>query len=37
MVRNDASWHLKLGGNSKPQLLVAVTNKYAHVWVFALY
>lgn len=28
---------LKLGGNSKHQLLVAVTDKYAHVWVFALY
>lgn len=28
---------LKLGGNSKHQLLVAVTDKYAHAWVFALY
>lgn len=28
---------VEIGGNSKHQLLVAVTDKYAHVWVFALY
>lgn len=27
---------VEIGGNSK-QLLEAVTDKYAHVWVFALY